>query len=120
MKYATGVACSTKYFDPSNSTRGNQCESEYDYIVVGSGAGGGPLASRLALAGYKTLLIEAGPDYISPNITIPASSLSATEDPNISWDYFIKQFPESTGQRQHVWYPRVGGLGGCTIHNAMI
>jgi choline dehydrogenase len=34
----------------------------YEYIVVGSGAGGGPLASRLAMAGHKTLLIEAGDD----------------------------------------------------------
>jgi hypothetical protein len=25
----------------------------YDYIVVGAGAGGGPVASRLALAGFK-------------------------------------------------------------------
>ncbi|KAH0141897.1 hypothetical protein KCU67_g14274, partial [Aureobasidium melanogenum] len=34
----------------------------YEYVVVGSGAGGGPLAARLALAGHKTLLIEAGDD----------------------------------------------------------
>jgi len=30
----------------------------YDYVVVGSGPGGGPLASRLAIAGFKVLLIE--------------------------------------------------------------
>lgn len=35
---------------------------DYDYVVIGSGAGGGPLAARLALAGHKTLLIEAGDD----------------------------------------------------------
>jgi choline dehydrogenase-like flavoprotein len=35
----------------------------YEYIVVGSGAGGGPLAARLALAGHNTLLIEAG-EYV--------------------------------------------------------
>lgn len=34
----------------------------YDYIVVGSGPGGGPLAADLARAGYSTLLIEAGGD----------------------------------------------------------
>lgn len=38
---------------------------EYEYIVVGSGAGGGPLACRLARAGHKTLLIEAGDDQVS-------------------------------------------------------
>ena len=36
--------------------------ASYDYIVVGSGPGGGPLAADLARAGYSTLLIEAGGD----------------------------------------------------------
>jgi choline dehydrogenase len=35
---------------------------EYDYIVIGSGAGGGPLACNLARAGFKVLLLEAGQD----------------------------------------------------------
>ena len=34
----------------------------FDYIVVGSGPGGGPLACNLARAGFKTLLLEAGED----------------------------------------------------------
>jgi choline dehydrogenase len=34
----------------------------YEYIVVGSGPGGGPLASNLARAGHSVLLIEAGDD----------------------------------------------------------
>ena len=33
---------------------------EVDYIVVGAGAGGGPVAARLAEAGYTVALIEAG------------------------------------------------------------
>ena len=37
----------------------------YDYIVVGSGPGGGPLASNLARANYSVLLLEAGDQ--SPN-----------------------------------------------------
>jgi choline dehydrogenase len=34
----------------------------YEYIVVGSGPGGGPIASNLARAGHSVLLLEAGDD----------------------------------------------------------
>ena len=36
----------------------------FDYIIVGSGPGGGPMACRLALADKRVLLIEAGGDPI--------------------------------------------------------
>jgi choline dehydrogenase-like flavoprotein len=32
--------------------------SDYDFIIIGSGAGGGTLAYRLAPSGKKILLIE--------------------------------------------------------------
>src|SRR3954467_11799112 len=34
----------------------------FDYIVIGAGAGGGPVAARLAREGYKVALLEAGLD----------------------------------------------------------
>ena len=34
--------------------------AEFDYVVVGSGAGGGPTAARLAEAGYKVLAVAVG------------------------------------------------------------
>ncbi|KAK4150359.1 cellobiose dehydrogenase [Chaetomidium leptoderma] len=36
-------------------------EQTYDYIVVGGGAGGIPVADKLSQAGHKVLLIEKGP-----------------------------------------------------------
>ncbi|KAJ7808118.1 hypothetical protein B0H14DRAFT_3482630 [Mycena olivaceomarginata] len=41
------------------------------YIVVGAGAGGGPLASRLSINGFKVLLIYMGHYVFNDNTTIP-------------------------------------------------
>jgi len=36
--------------------------TEYEFIVIGSGAGGGTVAARLAEAGHSVLILEAGGD----------------------------------------------------------
>jgi choline dehydrogenase len=111
-------------------------EDEFDYIVIGSGAGGGPLACRLAEAGLSVCLIEAGGDRAKNLISqIPAYHARSTEDPAMQWDYFVehwsdptqakrdpKRFEDPSGAplRKGVFYPRSGTLGGCTAHNAMI
>lgn len=62
----------------------------YDYIVVGSGAGGGPLASRLARAGQSVLLIESGDDQgTNYNYTVPGYQAAVTQDPQIAWDVYV-------------------------------
>jgi len=69
------------------TTASTTVEEEYDFIVVGSGAGGGPLACRLAEANFKTLLIEAGNDQGSNvNTSIPAFQGVVAQDPKIRWD----------------------------------
>ncbi|KAI0241209.1 hypothetical protein L0F63_006524 [Massospora cicadina] len=92
----------------------------FDYVVVGAGPTGSMVAMGLAEKGFRTLLMDAGEDYGSANVTTPAFHVRASEDANIAWDYHVKHYDESTGLRQQVLYPRVGGLGGCTLHNAMI
>ncbi|OGE48034.1 hypothetical protein PENARI_c033G11275 [Penicillium arizonense] len=63
----------------------------YEYVVVGSGAGGGPLAANLAHKGHKVLLLEAGDDQGSNlNQQVPAFHFRSTEDENMRWDYFVK------------------------------
>jgi choline dehydrogenase len=97
------------------------CEDQvYDYIVVGAGPTGIMTAMGLAKAGFSTLILEAGTDNITLNTTVPGLNFHSLEDPEIAWNYHVKHYPESTGKRQKVLYPRASGVGGCSIHNAMI
>ncbi|RXJ69095.1 hypothetical protein CS022_23885 [Veronia nyctiphanis] len=101
----------------------------FDYIVVGSGAGGAPLAVRLAEAGYTVAVIDAG--LLSPEdfhaYEVPAFSVKASEDESVSWEFFPKTHDtaEEHGfkyneEKGGVFYPRASALGGCTTHNGMI
>ena len=108
----------------------------YEYIVVGSGAGGGTLAARLAEAGRSVLLLEAGGDALQladerlpDDYQVPAFHAFASENPAMKWDFFVRHYNDEerqkrdckyTEQRGGVLYPRAGTLGGCTAHNAMI
>ncbi|MEM9291053.1 MAG: GMC family oxidoreductase [Acidobacteriota bacterium] len=40
-----------------------RCGNEWDAVIIGSGAGGGPLALSLARAGLQVLVLEKGPRY---------------------------------------------------------
>ncbi|KAK6088561.1 alcohol dehydrogenase [Seiridium cupressi] len=126
---------------------GAVAQSDYDYVVVGSGPGGGPLAARLAIAGKRVLLLEAGSD--PGNITdyqVPALNLQSTENEKMRWDYYVNHYsdletqakdskmtyrlssgelysglsPPTGAEPLGILYPRAGTLGGCGSHNALI
>lgn len=125
------------------SEQTGQQAGDYDYIVIGSGAGGGPLAANLAKAGFQVLLLEAGGDAACGSelgrlmYEVPIFHGLSTEFPECQWDYFVEHYSDPDRQKldskivtadpanpgksvNGVWYPRAGTLGGCTAHNAMI
>ncbi len=125
--FSTGLLASVAY--PRKAIAINP-SAPIEYIIVGSGAGGGPLAVNLAKAGHKVVLIEAGGDGEADDlIQVPLFSPLVGEDPRVRWDYFVRQYADESRQKRNskyvadrggVLYPRAGTLGGCTVHNLMI
>jgi choline dehydrogenase-like flavoprotein len=121
----------------------NDRGQEFEYIVVGSGAGGGTVAARLAENGRKVLVLEAGGDPLKleggdacyprdrlpDDYNVPVFHACSTEHEAIRWDYWVRHYADDNLQKKDlkfvektnaIWYPRAGCLGGCTAHNAMI
>lgn len=110
--------------------------TEYEFVVIGSGAGGGTVAARLAEAGHSVLVLEAGGDPVQltderlpEDYQVPAFHAFASENPALRWDFFVRHYadeerqsrdPKYTATKKGVLYPRAGTLGGCTAHHAMI
>jgi choline dehydrogenase-like flavoprotein len=119
----------------------------FDYIIVGSGAGGAPLAARLALRFHELglnkqiLVIEAGPSHTVADTPerevslVPGFHGLSTEHPKLAWQFFVEHYatpPTGEDPKRYrpkpgepkdwngIFYPRSSGIGGCTVHNAMI
>jgi choline dehydrogenase len=101
---------------------------QFEYIVVGSGAGGGPLAANLARQGHSVLLLEAGKETGGKTESqVPVLHPTATETPDLAWWYFVDHYGDRARQDKDtkatpdgILYPRGGTLGGSTAVNAMI
>lgn len=70
--------------------------TEYDFVCIGSGPGGGHMCSNLAIAGFKVLLIEAGGDSGLDLIQqVPAMNIASTEDWSMEWAYYIHKYDDT-------------------------
>lgn len=104
-------------------------DSQFDFIVVGTGAGGGPVAANLAEAGYRVLALEAGDDHRCVVYDAPIFHAQASEHAQLRWDFFVRHYadeerqrrdPKYTPERSGVLYPRGSAIGGSTAVSAMI
>ena len=118
-------------------------QADCEYAVIGSGAGGGTLAARLAERGHRVILLEAGGDprtllggdpidsgnRLPDDYDVPVFHALASENAAVKWEFFVRHYaddalqkrdPKYTPEKDGVLYPRCGALGGCTGHNAMI
>lgn len=108
------------------------------------------MAARLAVEGFKVLVLDAGEDVNDIYTTVPALHFVAAEYGPMQWNFYVNHYPDLEQQRRDtkmtwrtpegdIWvqilngttppagseplgilYPRSGTIGGSTQHHAQI
>ncbi|MBX2825835.1 MAG: GMC family oxidoreductase N-terminal domain-containing protein [Gammaproteobacteria bacterium] len=92
---------------------------EYDYIIVGSGAAGAVVASRLAAATKASIcVLEAGDSDRHPLVRIPAGFVKNLNNPARTWQFRSVAGDNTAGRQVHL--PQGKILGGSTSINGLI
>ncbi|KAI9062483.1 GMC oxidoreductase [Trametes sanguinea] len=112
---SVGTIHAALYGDPAHLPKGKT----YDYIVVGSGPGGSPIAARLTEdSSINVLVIEAGPiGFNYTNTEVPGLVPYLQPTSPFDWNYTVVPQPGLNGRV----FPFSRGkvLGGCTAINWM-
>lgn len=91
---------------------------EHDYVIVGAGAAGCVLASRLSqTSGNSVLLLDAGPLAKDPRISDP-SRWAELADSEYDWAFSTE--PQKHLDDRTIAWPRGRVVGGSTAMNAML
>ena len=92
-------------------------DPEPDVVVVGAGTAGCPLAARLADAGFRVLVLEAGADDpdVPPDLLDPARMVAAVPGHPDAWHLEV-EYPD--GHRVPQQWGRVAG-GSSTLNAAV-
>lgn len=94
-------------------------ETAFDYVIVGGGAAGCVLASRLTENPDVTVcMLEAGPTDNNPLIRIPAGVIKLLFNPKVAWQFRTEGSPGTNGRP--VFAPQGKTLGGSSSINGMI
>ncbi|PIE13536.1 MAG: choline dehydrogenase [Rhodobacterales bacterium] len=91
---------------------------QWDHIIVGAGSAGCVLAKRLADAGRRVLVLEAGGRDTYHWIHIPMGYLYCIGNPRTDWMFKTANEPGLNGRS--LLYPRGRVLGGCSSINGML